>query len=116
MVRADGVEKGLRLKIAFNGIDSPEAHIAEAARCAERLKELLATPGTEAWPECDALIDTCNRLAWAQAEQVGMRFSALAREWAEAAALGCARVPETVGYAESLRASIRDALNGAAPW
>jgi hypothetical protein len=116
MAQANRVEEGLRLKIAFRGEDSPEAHIAEAARCAERLKELLATPGTEAWPECDAILDTCNRLAWGQGETVGMRFSLLVREWAQEAALGCAHVPEAVGYAQSLRASIRDALNGVAPW
>ena len=116
MAEVDRVERGLRLKLAFRGEDSPEAHIKEATRCAGRLKELLAAPGTEVWPECDALIDTCNQLAWAQAEIVGMRFGSSARAWAQAAALECADVPEAVGYAEDLRASIREALNGAAPW
>ena len=90
--------------------------MARGDRAAERLKELLETPGPEVYPECEELIDSCNRLAWGHAESAGMRFSMLAREWAQKAASQSADNLAAVQYAQAIRASIRDALDRAPPW
>ncbi len=114
--QADRTEQDLLRKMEMYGESRPEAHIAHASRATERLKELLDTPGPEVYPECEEIIDTCNRLAWANAESAGMRFSMLAREWAQKAALGCADNSAALEYAETIRAAIRNALNSAPPW
>jgi len=114
--QADRVEEGLRRKMELYGANTPEAHIAHADRAADRLKELLDTGDPEVFPECEELIDTLNVLAWGHAETAGMRFSMLTREWAQKAALACADNPAACEYARDIRASIRDALNGAPPW
>jgi hypothetical protein len=62
------------------------------------------------------LIDTCNVLAWGHAEVAGMRFSMLAREWAQQAALECVAIPKATAYAQTIRAAIRTTLNGSPPW
>jgi hypothetical protein len=115
-VQADRAEEDLRRKMELYGDNKPEAHMARADRVTARLKELLDTPGPEVYPECDEIINTCNRLAWGHAESAGMRFSMLAREWAQEAASGCADNPAAVEYAQTIRAAIRDALNTAPPW
>ncbi|NIA13979.1 MAG: hypothetical protein GWP08_07855 [Nitrospiraceae bacterium] len=113
---AQNAEKGLQAKMDLFGGDSPEAHMRNASEMADRLKELLNTDGTELSPECDEIIHVCNRLAWGHAESAGMRFSMLARQWAQDAAFACAATPDAVGYARTIRAGIRSALNGAPPW
>ena len=114
--QADRAEEGLRRKMELYGDNKPEAHIARADRVTARLKELLDTAGPEVYPECDEIINTCNRLAWGHAESAGMRFSMLAREWAQEAASACADNRAAVEYAQKIRAAIRDALNSAPPW
>jgi len=116
MEQADRTEEGLQRKMELFGDNTPQAHMAHADRAAERLKELLDTGGPEVFPECEELIDTFNRLAWGHAESAGMRFSMLAREWAQKAASACSDNPEALEYARTIRAAIRDALNGAPPW
>jgi len=66
--------------------------------------------------ECEYLVNRMNRLSWAHDETTGMRFSMLTREWAQEAARACAELPAALLYAGTLRALIRDALNGAPPW
>lgn len=114
--QADRAEVGLLRKMELYDENKPEEHMARGDRAAERLKELLETPGPEVYPECEELIDTCNRLAWGHAESAGMRFSMLAREWAQQAASQSADKPAAVQYAQAIRASIRDALDRAPPW
>jgi len=114
--QADRTERDLSTKMELYGESTPEAHIARADRVTQRLKELLDTPGPEVYPECEEIIDTCNVLAWAHAESTGMRFSMLAREWAQKAASACADNSEALEYAQTIRAEIRDALNSAPPW
>jgi hypothetical protein len=116
LARADRTESGLRRKLELYGDNTPEAHIDHADRACARLKELLNTTDPELEPESDELIFICNRLAWGHAEVVGMRFSMLARAWAEEAASLCAGRPAAAPYAVAVRASIREALNGAPPW
>jgi len=113
---ADQTEEGLWVKMELYGGKTPEEHIAQADRATQRLKELLDTPGTELFPECNEIIDMCNRLSWGHAESAGMRFSMLAREWAEKAASACTDKPEALEYARAVRSSIRNALNAAPPW
>ena len=116
MEQAKSLNDGLRAKMELYGENTPEQHIARADRAAQRLKELLDTGDPEVYPECEDLIDTCNVLAWGHAEVAGMRFSMLAREWAQQAALACVATPKALGYAQEIRAAIRTALNGAPPW
>jgi hypothetical protein len=113
---ADRTEESLRRKMELYGDTTPQEHIAHADRATDRLKELVDTPGTEVFPECDEIVDMCNRLSWGHAESAGMRFSMLVREWAEKAASACTDKPEALEYARTVRASIRDALNAAPPW
>lgn len=110
------VEEGYRSKMELYGDNTPEAHIAHADRNAERLKELIETPGPEVYSECERLVGDFNRLAWGHNESTNMRFSMLTREWAQAAALDCADVPEAMEYARQIRAAIRQALNDAPDW
>jgi hypothetical protein len=114
--QADRAETGLRRKMELFGERTPEQHIAHGDRAVKRLKELLDTGDPEVYPECEEIIDTCNRLAWGHAEVTGMRFSMLARQWAQEAAYGCADAPGAAEYARAVRAAIRTALNGAPPW
>jgi hypothetical protein len=116
MDQADQTETGLRRKMEMYGENTPEQHIAHADRAAKRLRELLDTDDPEVYPECEELMDIFNRLAWAHAEVTGMRFSMLARQWAQQAAYGCVDVPGAVAYARAVRSAIRTALNGAPPW
>ncbi len=116
METSEWVRESLQGKMELFGEDTPEDHIARADRYVVRLKELLETGSPEVYPECDAIIDRCNRLAWGHAERLGMRFSMLAREWARRAALACAESPEAMGYARDIRADILTALNAAPPW
>ena len=115
--RSEVVEEALRAKMEmYEGENTPEQHMARADRDVQRLKELLDTNGTEVFAECEDIIDQCNRLAWGHAEVMGMRFSMLARDWAQECALGCANVPAAADYAKALRATLREALNNAPPW
>ena len=114
--QADQLKEGLQRKMELYGEGAPEQHMAHADQAAKRLKELLDTGDPEVSPECDEILDTCNVLAWGHAEVTGMRFSMLAREWAQAAALECANVPKAVEYAHTIRAAIRTALDAAPPW
>jgi hypothetical protein len=116
MEQAKVLEEGMRIKMELYGENTPEQHMARADRAAQRLKELLDTGDPEVYPECEELIDTCNVLAWGHAEVAGMRFSMLAREWAQQAALECAAVPKATQYAQAIRAAIRTTLNGSPPW
>jgi hypothetical protein len=114
--RARETESGMRREMVLYGGDSPEAHMARAAKDADRLKELLKTDHAEVFSECNAIIYRCNRLAWGHTEGGGMRFSMLSRDWAQQAARDVADTPEALGYAVEIRAAIRHALNGAPPW
>ena len=114
--QAEATEAGIRLKMELLGENTPEDHVAHAARAAARLKILMKTGHDEVSPECDELVDTLNELSWGHDETMGMRFSMLARAWAQAAARGCAGVPEAAPYAQAIRSAIRDTLNGAPPW
>ncbi|HUW62523.1 MAG TPA: hypothetical protein VMZ06_16070 [Candidatus Bathyarchaeia archaeon] len=116
MEQAKVLEQGMRIKMELYGDDTPEQHMAHADRAAQRLKELLDTGDPEVYPECEELIDTCNILAWGHAEVAGMRFSMLAREWAQQAALECVAIPKAIEYAQTIRAAVRTALNGSSPW
>ena len=116
MEQAKLLDEGLRVKMELYGENTPEQHMARADRAAQRLKELLDTGDPEVYPECEELINTCNVLAWGHAEVAGMRFSMLAREWAQQAALACVATPKAIGYAQAVRAAIRTALNGSPPW
>jgi hypothetical protein len=113
---ARDAESGYYRKMDYEGGKTWQAHIEKGDKIAARLKELLDMEGTELFPECNALIEELNSLSWAHDEHVGMRFSMSTREWAQAAAFGCAALPEAVPYAERIRAGIRDALDGAPPW
>ena len=113
---AQSAEEGLREKMDIYDGDSPEAHMRNASIGADRLKELLDTDGDELPPECDEIVFIINRLAWGHAEHAGMRFSMLARQWAQDAAFACAHTPDAVAYARTIRAGIRTTLNGAASW
>ena len=108
--------EGHRRKMDRCGDATWQEHTAHARRNVERLKRLLATPGQELYPECEALIDELNRLSWGHDEETGMRFNMLARAWALEAATSCARVAEAVPHAVALRAALREVLNRAAPW
>lgn len=114
--RAAQTEQAHRRKMEMFGENTPEAHIARADRNAIRLKELIELGSPEFTPECDYLVDTFNQLGWAHDEVTGMRFSLMARAWAQEAAFACAEVPGAMEYAQVIRAAIRDALNGAPPW
>ena len=116
LLQVAAVEKGHVRKMELYEGKTAEEHIAEADRCAARLKELLDTPGPEVALECDYLVDRMNQLSWGHDEATGMRFSMLTRAWAQEAARACANLPEALPYAQVLRAAIRDALNGAPPW
>jgi len=109
----DALEKGLQRKMLLYGDDTPEAHIAHADRNCIRLKELLETDSPEVYVECERLIDEFNRMSWGHNENTGMRFSLLAREWAQRAALDCADNPRAVQYAQEIRAALRDVMNDA---
>ncbi|MBN2312247.1 MAG: hypothetical protein JXR94_24930 [Candidatus Hydrogenedentes bacterium] len=113
---ADETEAGVQRKLNYLGGDSPEAHMREAARIASRLKELVATDGTEVFPECDMLVGRLNCLSWGHIEMTGGRFSMMGREWAQEAAFGCARVPAAAAYAAEIRAAIRQALTTGPAW
>jgi len=114
--RADQTEEAHRRKMELFGENTPEAHIARADRNAIRLKELIDLGSPEFIAECDHLVDVFNELSWAHDEVTGMRFSLMARAWAQEAALACAEVPGAIEHAQVIRAAIRDALNGAPPW
>lgn len=107
------VEDGHRQKMVLFDEDTPEQHIARADRTAERLKQLLETPGTEVFPECYYLVDTFNRLSWDHSERTGMRFCMLTHEWARQAARACAGNPGALEYAREIRGAIRQALRAA---
>lgn len=114
--QAEETEAGIRLKMELLGESTPEGHVAHADRAAARLKTLMKTGHDEVFPECDELMDTLNVLSWGHDETMGMRFSMLARAWAQAAARACAGVPDAAPYAQAIRSDIRDTLNGAPPW
>jgi len=114
--QAEATEAGIRLKMELLGENTPEGHVAHADRAAARLKTLMKTGHDEVSPECDELVDTLNVLSWGHDETMGMRFSMLARAWAQAAARGCANLPEAAPYAQAIRSDIRNTLNGAPPW
>jgi len=116
IAQANDSEEELQREMDLFGYNTPEDHIAHAGRAADRLKELVNTPGTELFPESDELIHLCNRLAWGHAESGGMRFSMLTRAWAQEAASACAGTPAVLGYARAIRAAARKALNGAPAW
>lgn len=113
---ADDADDGVRRQLELYGANTPEEHMARASRGADRLKELLDTGHPEVFPECDQIVHECNRLAWGHAEVVGMRFSMLARQWAQEAALAASDDPRTLEYARAIRAATRSALNTAPPW
>ena len=116
LAHVDLVEQGHRQKMNLYDDDTPEAHIARADRNAERLKELLETPGQEVYPECAQLVDEFNRMSWGHDESTGMRFSMLTRAWALDAALGCGGKAGAVEYAQAIRTAIRDILRRAPDW
>ncbi len=95
---------------------TPEDHKAYAAFANKRLKELIDTDSREVFPECNHLIYRLNRLSWGHDETTGMRFSMSTRAWAQEAALLCVDLPGAQEYAADIRATIRDALNGAPRW
>ncbi len=113
---ADDADDDVRQELELFGENTTEEHMARASRGADRLKELLDTGNAEVFPECDQIVHECNRLSWGQAEDVGMRFSMLAREWAQEAALAASDNPQTLEYARVIRAGARSALNTAPPW
>lgn len=110
------LEAGHREKMLLFGEDRPEQHIARADRYAQRLIELLDTPGREVFPECWHLLDSFNRMSWGLDEATGMRFNMLARDWARECALICADNPAVAPLAAEFRREILDALKSAAPW
>ena len=114
--RANEAGEQLQQKMDLWGGDSPKAHMANASRAADRMKELLDTEGPELFPEIDEIVHIQNRLAWGHAESGGMRFSMATRAWAQAAALGCTEAPGALVYAVAIRAALLEGLNGAPPW
>jgi hypothetical protein len=113
---ADDADEGVRRQLELYGANTPEEHMARASRGADRLKQLLDTGHPEVFPECDQIVHECNRLAWGHAEVVGMRFSMLARQWAQEAALAASDNPRALEYARAIRSAARAALNTAPPW
>lgn len=112
----DALEEGHQRKMVLYGDHTPEAHIAHAERNRVRLRELLETDSPEVYVECERIIDEFNRMSWGHNENTGMRFSLLAREWAQRAALDCTGNPRAVQYAEEIRSALREALNGTPAW
>lgn len=103
---------GLKCQNAYNdlikkdGYSSPDEYVAYAEKMGARLREIVACPGTELFPEYDDLIRRLNGVAWAQQESIG-GFGWCLREWFTMAGYECRNNPAAIKYAGEIRKNIR---------